>query len=89
LERVRMSCLQGLNQSRLNRRTTVSLAIACARPTLMADIEATTHLYSDVARRKRRGLMQVIVVFRHTDMRGVGLPKPRHAAEQAQSSPVK
>jgi hypothetical protein len=30
--------------------------------------------------------MQVIVVFRHTDMRGVGLPKPRHAAEQAQSS---
>lgn len=78
-ERVRTSRLQGLNQSRPNRRTTVSLAIACARPTLTADIEATTHLYSDVARRKRRGLMQVIVVFRHTDMRGVGLPKPRHA----------
>ena len=42
----------------------------CPAPdgTLTADIEATTHLYSDVARRKRRRLMQVIVVFRHTGM---------------------
>jgi hypothetical protein len=48
-ERVRTSRLQGLSQSRLNHQTTVSLAIACARRMLTADIEATTHLYSDVA----------------------------------------